>query len=65
MEGSTAAVYLPMIVGVLGLIVIVAGASADLELAAVGSLIGLLILGLVGTARIVLVRGRGGRGRDV
>ncbi|MFB6361076.1 MAG: hypothetical protein ABEH59_07110 [Halobacteriales archaeon] len=51
-------VYLPTIAGVLGLLVVVAGAVAGLELAAVGWMLILLLIGVTGSGAIALLRSR-------
>lgn len=58
MRHSGGAVYLPMIAGVVGLLVVVAGALAGLELAAVGWFLLLTLVAVTGSGAIAVLRAR-------
>lgn len=53
---SDGVVYLPTIAGVLGLLVVVTGAVAGLELAAVGWILLLILIAVTGSGAIALLR---------
>ncbi len=55
---STGVVYLPTIAGIIGLLVVVGGAVAGLELAAVGRVLLLMLIALAGSGAIAMLRAR-------